>query len=197
MEETIKYFTNQELNTFFRELEHYNASTEYAFRCALRNEAMFKIMYYCALRATETSMLLVDDFNPLKNTIYCRRMKGGLNNTLAIVDEKILHTIKQHLKINKPETYLFENQRDHKPLSRKTMDRIIKRICAKAELKNPDKWHCHTLRHTRAVQLAEMGFDIKELQYWLGHKEISNTMIYFQFTSKQQESLYKKLRKKF
>ncbi len=35
--------------------------------------------------------------------------------------------------------------------------------------------------------------DIKELQWWLGHKSVSNTEIYFQFTTKQQEKMYMKL----
>lgn len=38
--------------------------------------------------------------------------------------------------------------------------------------------------------------DIKELQWWLGHKSVSNTEIYFQFTTKQQEKMYSKLEEK-
>lgn len=38
--------------------------------------------------------------------------------------------------------------------------------------------------------------DIKELQWWLGHKAVSNTEIYFQFATKQQEKMYKKLSEK-
>jgi site-specific recombinase XerD len=44
-----------------------------------------------------------------------------------------------------------------------------------------------------AVHLAESSLDVKELQYWLGHKNINNTIIYFQFTTTQQESMYQKL----
>ena len=64
-----------------------------------------------------------------------------------------------------------------------------------ANIKDKSKWHFHTLKHTRAVDLAEKGLDLKEIQYWLGHKEISNTQIYFQFTSVQYNALYRKLSK--
>lgn len=81
------------------------------------------------------------------------------------------------------------------PISRKTLDKLMKKYCEMAKIKDKDKWHFHTLKHTRAVNLAESGLDLKEIQYWLGHKEISNTQIYFQFTSSQYETLYKKLKK--
>lgn len=198
METQIKYFSNQELRNFFKQLEadRLNSITDYAVKCAVRNEALFKVMYYCALRATETTMLEVDSFNALKNEIYCKRIKGGLNNTLEIIDMDVLRSLKRHLSFNSPKKYLFENMRDDKSLSRKTLDKIFKETCSQIQRSiSKRKWHCHTLRHTRAINLAEKGLDLKELQYWLGHSEISNTLIYFSFTSKQCAALYKKLKK--
>ena len=69
---------------------------------------------------------------------------------------------------------------------------IMKRYCTEAGI-SPDKAHFHVLKHTRAVALADLGLDTKEVQYWIGHKSIKNTEIYLQFTSKQQETLYKKI----
>ncbi|MBV4445947.1 tyrosine-type recombinase/integrase [Clostridium tyrobutyricum] len=60
-------------------------------------------------------------------------------------------------------------------------------------MKGISKWHVHALKHTRAVDLCNSELDLKEIQYWLGHKEVSNTEIYFQFISQQQENMYKKL----
>lgn len=197
MKTTIKYFTNEELNCFFRELEKERlyAKTEYARNCACRNEAMFKIMYYCALRVSEVCQLRPCDFNPLNNELHCTRMKEGLNNTLRILDADVLHSLKRHIKLNCPQTYLFESRNAGKMLSRKTIDHIFKKIGRKSKMKCTDKFHCHTLRHSRAVALADNGLDMKEIQYWLGHSDISNTLIYFQFTSRQEEVLYRKLRK--
>lgn len=197
MKTTIKFFTKEELNYFFGELEkeRLNAETEYARNSACRNEAMFKIMYYCALRVSEVCLLRTCDFNPLNNELHCTRLKDGLNNTLRILDKDVLRALKRHIKVNCPETYLFESSHSGKMLSRKTIDHIFKRIGNKTEMKCTEKFHCHTLRHSRAVALADDGLDMKEIQYWLGHSDISNTQIYFQFTSRQQETLYQKIRK--
>ena len=131
--------------------------------------------------------------NNSKNEIYCRRLKGSLNNTIRIVDPDILRSVKRYLRTINHDT-MFISQKGL-PISRKTLDKLMKKYCEMAKIKDKDKWHFHTLKHTRAVNLAESGLDLKEIQYWLGHKEISNTQIYFQFTSSQYETLYKKLKK--
>ena len=196
-DETIKYFTAEELNSFFKvlEIKTRSAETDFSKKCAIRNEAMFKILYYCALRVTETTLLKRENFNNLRKEIYCKRLKGARNNTLKIIDEDILSSLERHIKENNPTSILFYNFRNNKPLSRKTLYAIFQKTCKAAKIKNSEKWHNHTLRHTRAIDLAESGLDLKDLQYWLGHAHISNTEIYFQLTSKQQEVMYQKLSK--
>lgn len=185
--EDIKYFTNKELKAFFKAIEKDNS------KYRVRNECIFKLAYYCALRVSEVALIQVDDFNNSRNEIYCKRLKGSLNNTIRIVDPDILRSVKRYLRTINHDT-MFISQKGL-PISRKTLDKLMKKYCEIAKIKDKDKWHFHTLKHTRAVDLAEIGLDLKEIQYWLGHKEISNTQIYFQFTSSQYETLYKKLKK--
>ena len=199
METTIKYFTEDEVKAFFRVLinRKRTAPTEFAYKNAVREEALFRVMYYCALRVSEVTMLTIEDYNILKNEIHCKRLKGGINNTLKVIDPDVLSALNLHIKENKPASVLFMNIRDNKPLSRKTIDLIVKKTCAEAKISNHTKWHSHTFRHTKAIELAESGLDIKEIQYWLGHRSISNTQIYFEFTAVQHMAMYKKLKRKF
>ena len=77
-------------------------------------------------------------------------------------------------------------------LSRQHLTRLCKKYFDLANIPM-EKQHFHTLKHTAGVHLAEHGLDIKEVQYILGHRNVENTMIYFDFTSKQQDVLYSKL----
>lgn len=195
LQESIKYFTADELNKIFKVLEKRvrRAETDFEERTAVRNRSMFQMMYYCALRVSELEMLLVEDYNPVHNNMYCRRLKDGINNTLQIVDKKILSDLKKHFRLNKPEHHIFESK-SGVAVSRKTMDKILKQVCSEAKLTTPDKWHCHTFRHTRAIDLLEGGISIYEVQYWLGHVNIQNTEIYLRFTTNQYKALFDKLK---
>ena len=71
----------------------------------------------------------------------------------------------------------------------------MKKYCSDARIEDKSKWHFHSLKHSCGVHLAESGLDIKEVNFWLAHKIIENTMVYFRFTTKQQEAMYAKLEK--
>ncbi len=185
----IKYLKNNELAQLFRILESDNT------RHAARNKAIFYLAYYCALRVSEITYMDLSAYDPYQQQIYCRREKGSNHNTLRIIDHQVLRALNDYLKIRQllyPESnYLFPSQMGS-PISRKQLDTLMKKYCENTAIPS-DKHHFHVLKHTRAVMLGDAGFDIKDIQWWLGHKNIENTMIYMQYTTRQQEALYKKL----
>jgi site-specific recombinase XerD len=63
------------------------------------------------------------------------------------------------------------------PISRRTLDWLMKRYGEKAELP-PDKRHFHVLKHSIATHMLEAGADPRFVQDWLGHANIQNTVIY-------------------
>jgi site-specific recombinase XerD len=187
----IKYLTQDEAKRLFNAIE---ASKDVH---RMRNLAIFRIAYRCGLRASEISLIKLENYNMAKGELYCKRLKCSNSNTIrldntckSILDNYIIET-----NLILQSDYLFKSQKN-KPISRQSLDYLIKKYCLMANIENKSKYHFHVLKHTTAVHLAESDMDIKELQWWLGHKAVSNTEIYFQFTTKQQEWLYTKLEEK-
>lgn len=167
-------------------------------RHTARNQAIFYLAKYCALRVSEVGMLRMQYYNDWRMEIYCEREKGSLSNTLRIIDPETISYLKEYLAV-RPFQYpasdrLFPSQKGN-PISRQQLDRIMKYYCKKTSIPE-EKHHFHVLKHTRAIELGNIGLDIKEIQWWLGHKNINNTLIYLQFTTTQQEILYEKLAKR-
>lgn len=184
----IKYYTKQELKNIFDELDkrEIEAETEFAYRTAIRNKALFLIMYYCALRVTEVVDLVVSDYDFINNSLYCNRVQNSISNTLKIVDKEVIKALENHITINNPKSYLFTNLNTNNKMSRITIDGILKGNTAK-NIKglgyickiDESKWNANTFRNTRAMHLVGLGLNIVELQYWLGHSNIENTLKYF------------------
>lgn len=183
-----KYLADDEKERFFKVVDLEEK------RHRLRNKAMIYLAKYCALRVSEVTNMRLDQINLIRREVYCIRGKKGNDNTLKIIDNDVYNTLSNYMNYRKlmgiQSEFVFTSQKSNS-ISRKTIDKIMKEYGLLAELPE-DKCHFHVLRHTRAIELAETGFDTKEIQFWLGHKNISNTEIYFRFTSKQQEALYAK-----
>ena len=185
--EKIKYFTQKELKKLFRSIER---QKDYPF--ALRDLVMFNIGYLCGLRVSEIGRLHQAHFNESGGELFCTRLKNSISNTIRL-DDKRKNLLKKYIREShvKNGDFLFASRKGN-PVSARQLDRLMKHYASKAKLPE-DKAHWHTLKHSIAVHLAESGADVKELQNYLGHKKIDSTMVYFQFTTKQQDAFYNKI----
>lgn len=157
-----------------------------------RNKAIFYIAKYCALRASEVSLLRMSDYDTENKLLFCSRLKNSKSNVLKIVESKTLSAFEDYYfsLSRSPEDYIFKSQ-ENKAISRKMLDKLMKHYCS---IENIDvsKSHFHVLKHTRAMELIEF-VDMRDVQFWLGHKSISNTLIYLDYTYKAREILFKKI----
>jgi len=56
-----------------------------------------------------------------------------------------------------------------------------------------EKRHFHALKHSIATHLLDAGADIMFVKDWLGHKNIQNTLVYSQLTSRTREEQARKI----
>lgn len=193
---TVKYLTNEEFDKvikIFDEIQEFKRTNikNQNFHFYKRDKIILLIAYECGLRASEISDLRKDDFHEKNREMFCRRLKGSRNNTikLTISTSKLL---KKYISENPNETNHIFLSRQKNKLTRQQLTNICKKYFSLVGIPR-EKQHFHTLKHTAGVHLAEQGLDIKEVQYILGHRNVENTMIYFDFTTKQQKVLYDKL----
>lgn len=161
-----------------------------------RNIAIFELAKYCALRVSEISMMRLDNYDRENEIIFCQRLKGSNPNMLKIVDKHVICALedyiceREYFEIQSP--YMFPSQKGT-PISRQQLDALMKYYCALAGNIAKDKRHMHVLRHTRAIELAESGFDVDDIQFWLGHKNPANTFKYLSYTSSLKSQMFEKL----
>lgn len=191
--EVIKFLNPEESKKLFKKIKN-----DYS-RHSLRNQAIFYLAKYCALRASEIGLLRICDYDSRNKSIYIHRVKGSRNTTLLIVDPVVLNIFERYYWIRKQSATssndaIFISQKGQ-PISRKTLDNIMKNYCDGTDIPE-DKQHMHVLRHTRAMELIDYpNVELRDVQWWLGHKNIQNTMIYLDFSIKAMKTLFEKIAK--
>ncbi len=145
---------------------------------AIRDKAIIELMYSSALRLSETSSLNLSSID-FKSKLLVVEGKGSRNRYLPVGDcalSAVTKWIKTRENIAvKNEIALFLNKYG-KRISNRSIQQRITFWCKKKSLNyviNP-----HVLRHTCATHLLESSGDIRAVQEFLGHQDISTTQIY-------------------
>lgn len=159
-----------------------------------RDLKILKLLYYFGMRNNEMCNLDVQhiDFNDKTikllgsdKTTGRKGAKGGKDRIIPIVEinplpgpnRTILDDLKEWVDDRKSGP-LIEGETEEGKISDRHVRRIVKYYARRASAKNWEEIHPHTLRHSFATHLRNMGVPIEVLQKVLGHIDISTTMIY-------------------
>ena len=147
--------------------------------------AMIALMYGGGLRLNEVCGLKVED---ISSDGYIRVLgKGDKLRFVSVEDEIINMMAPWKRRAARRGIYLFPNVDGSAPQSRVSFQRRIKRLLHTCGIEGKT---CHSLRHGGATSLYDLGWDIKNIQEWLGHSRLSTTSIYIHTKPKRQrESL--------
>jgi site-specific recombinase XerD len=177
--DTIKFLTLDETKRLFSVIED------------KRDKALFLIAYRHGLRASEVGLLQVSDLDLKQLRIIIHRLKGSLGGQHPLQADEA-KAIKAYLKARSNDVatrdspILFPSNRNV-PISRKTLDWMMREKYGKLARLPEDKRHFHVLKHSIATHLLDAGADVIFLKDWLGHSNIQNTMIYTHLVSSTRD----------
>jgi integrase len=141
-----------------------------------RDKLLLMMMYRHGLRVSEAIDLRWTDFDldaPKDRAFWVRRLKGSVDSTHTMEPDTV-RALKR-LRANADGSHVFRSERGG-PMSVDAVQTICKRAGERAGL--PFQVHPHQLRHACGFAMAEEGLDTRLIQDYLGHKDISNTVIY-------------------
>ena len=163
-----------------------------------RNRLIIEMLYSTGMRVSELCGL------PLKAVLVSKkdavddykfitiRGKGQKERIVPLRKNVVLELQKYiNLTAKKGQKYLFENDKNGAPITRRMVGIILKQAAILAGL-NPEKVSPHKIRHSFATHLLQKGLDIREIQELLGHSSIDTTAIYAKIDTKKAKEVLEK-----
>jgi site-specific recombinase XerD len=146
---------------------------------ALRNRALFELVYSAGLRAQEAADLTLADVDFEQEAVHVRG-KGGKERAVPL-GEEAAYRLRAYLEQGRPQ--LARGATD--PLFLSARGRRLDTSTLRRLLPNP-----HRLRHAFATHLLEGGADLRTIQELLGHSSLSTTQVYSHVDAKRLRRVY-------
>lgn len=156
-------------------------------RNATRDETLLLMMYKHGLRVSEAVSLKWSQIDLNNATVHVSRIKGSKDSVHPITGEE-LRLLRKLQRQENNQRYLFLSERKS-PIDSTTVYRMISGMGKRARLSFPI--HPHMLRHGCGYYLANKGTDTRTIQMYLGHANISNTVIYTELNAERFDGLWK------
>jgi site-specific recombinase XerD len=141
----------------------------------LKHKVLFAVIYDCGLRISEVVNLKLEDVDFDRNMVHVRQSKHKKDRYVPI-SPLTIRGLQTYIKTTGPKEWLFNGKVRGTQMSREGIRHAFRAIIKKVNIK---KDVCvHTLRHSYATHLLEMGLDIVSVKNQLGHADIKTTMMY-------------------
>ncbi len=148
----------------------------------LKYKAMFATMYSSGMRVSEVIHLHYDDISRTNMQIHVRDTKNRMDR-YTILSKRNLELLTEYwFQKGRPRGILFPNKFTGQYLTVSTLEQVMRRSAAEAEL--PKGVSPHSLRHSFASHLMEAGVEQRHIQALLGHRDPKSTEVYLHVSNK-------------
>lgn len=151
---------------------------------SLKARVMLTLCYGCGLRAGEVVRLTVGDIDSEQMIIRIVQSKGHKDRHVMLPDE-VLDLLREWWKerptdhdagVAPRSRWRFPGRSKHRGLTTRQFNRLLKEAAHAAGFKKPIT--LHTLRHSFATRMLELGTDFRVIQAILGHDKPETTARY-------------------
>ena len=140
-----------------------------------KHELMALLLYSSGLRVSELVGLRAEDLDTERRLVRVRRGKGA-KDRYTLYSEVAADAVARYRALQEPRHYLFPGPRPDRPISTRTVQKVITAAARRAGIGK--RVTPHTLRHSFATHLLEHGIDVRHIQELLGHVSLTTTQIY-------------------
>jgi len=179
----------------FEEIEQVLAQTMLFGIKGLRDRAIIETYYAAGIRRMELGNLNVSDVNLVTQKLRVNNGKGAKDRIVPIA-KRACDWIREYLENSRPHLITFKSGQtmfvDNEGLRyRETqLSDLAKKYILMAGF--DVNAACNVFRHSAATHMLEGGADIRQIQVYLGHADISTTMVYTHISNAELDRAYEK-----
>ncbi|MBI5190752.1 MAG: site-specific tyrosine recombinase XerD [Nitrospirae bacterium] len=160
---------------------------------AVRDKAMFELLYATGLRVSE--LVGVKAGNIEFEVGYIRVFGKGAKERVVPLGESSIDAVQKYIDSARP--LLLKGRQSQElfvtrlgsGMTRQSFWKIIKKYAAKAGIKK--ELTPHMMRHSFATHMLDHGAELRIVQAMLGHADISTTQIYTHVETERLKKLHK------
>lgn len=159
----------------------------------LRDRAILEVFYSCALRRKEIIQLQLHEIDFDKMEVRVEQGKGNIDRIVPI-SERASMCLKFYIDYIRPKfatlasgTTVFLNN-SGRAFKKCRMSELVTKYILQSGVATSGS--CGTLRHSAATHMLEENADLRYIQEFLGHADISTTQIYTHVSKKKLHKVY-------
>ncbi len=151
---------------------------EYLFQSiqSIKHQTILMSAYGEGLRITESCSLQIPDIDSKRMLLHVRGGKGSKDRYVTLSKRLLILLRYYYRKTHPPGPYLFPGRYPDRPITDDAVRLVLRKAvesCGLTKRVTP-----HTMRHSFATHMLELGEDIRTIQRMLGHASIRTTERY-------------------
>ena len=152
----------------------------------IKHKTALSTIYSLGLRRSELLNLKLKEISFKRNVVEILNSKGKKDRVLPL-PKKLKELITIYYRQVKPKVWLIEGQKPGTQYSATSVEKILKKYLAR--IIKSHNFTPHSLRHSYATHLLDMGVDLRIIQELLGHKSSRTTEIYTHVSMKNLKNV--------